>query len=59
MRLVSQNPSADKSGYFENKEEMLECKAKWEKIVAEDTSNYYGQVVFDIDEIKTGGGYFD
>jgi len=57
--MSTQNPSADKRGYFETKEEVEKVIQKWEKIIERDENDYYGITTFEVNEIHLGEDYFD
>lgn len=57
--MTTQNPSADRSGYFETKEEAEKVAQKWEKIIDRDVVDFYGITTFDIKEVGTGEDYFN
>lgn len=60
LKMNTQNPSADKSGYFETKEEVEKVIKKWEGIIDRNGSeDYYGITTFDIVKINLGEEYFD
>lgn len=51
--MITNNPSADKEGYFATEEEANEIENKWEKIIKE-SPDYYGETYFNREEIELG-----
>lgn len=62
--METQNPSANRYGYFETEEDAKITQTKWEKIISEDEPSedgirYYGETTFTIERIPTGDAYFN
>jgi hypothetical protein len=53
VEMITNNPSADKEGYFATEEEANEIENKWEKITKE-SPTYYGETYFNREEIELG-----
>jgi len=53
LEMITNNPSADKYGYFETEKEADEVEEKYKKIVKE-SPDYYGETYFEREEIELG-----
>jgi hypothetical protein len=53
LEMITNNPSANKSGYFETEEEADKKEEQWKRITAE-SPDYYGDTYFEREEIELG-----